>query len=140
VHQGHAHFTTIEEIPASKVITTSKFLVNNHPTVVLFDSSASHSFINPSFASKFGQRIAAIDKGGYCISADGNNIATNQIVKDALINIEGHEYTSHLVLLPGLGIDVILGMNWMSGHGVLIDTSTHVVMLRDPINNEAFLV
>jgi hypothetical protein len=31
-------------------------------------------------------------------------------------------------------------MNWMSGHGVLIDTSTHVVMLRDPINNEAFLV
>jgi hypothetical protein len=28
----------------------------------------------------------------------------------------------------------------MSGHGVLIDTSTHVVMLRDPINNEAFLV
>jgi hypothetical protein len=39
-----------------------------------------------------------------------------------------------------LGIDVILGMNWMSGHGVLIDTSTHVVMFRDPINNEAFLV
>ena len=28
----------------------------------------------------------------------------------------------------------------MSGHGVLIDTSTRVVMLRDPINNEAFLV
>jgi hypothetical protein len=57
-----------------------------------------------------------------------------------MFNIKGHEYTSHLVILPGLGIDVILGMNWMSGHGVLIDTSTHVVMLRDPINNEAFLV
>jgi hypothetical protein len=67
-------------------------------------------------------------------------IATNQLVRDAYINIEGHEYTSHLVVLPGLGIDVILGMNWMSGHGVLINTSTHVVMLRDPINNEAFLV
>jgi hypothetical protein len=39
-----------------------------------------------------------------------------------------------------LGIDVILGMNWMSDHGVLIDTSTHMVMLRDPIDNEAFLV
>jgi hypothetical protein len=57
-----------------------------------------------------------------------------------MFNIKGHEYSSHLVILPGLGIDVILGMNWMSGHGVLIDTSTHVVMLRDPINNEAFLV
>jgi hypothetical protein len=70
----------------------------------------------------------------------GNNIATNQLVRDACINIEGREYTSHLVVLPSLGIDVILGMNWMSGHGVLIDTSTHVVMLRDPINNVAFLV
>jgi hypothetical protein len=59
---------------------------------------------------------------------------------DACINIESHEYTSHLVVLPGLGIDVILGMNWMSGNGVLIDTSTHVVMLRDPIKNDAFLV
>ena len=49
-------------------------------------------------------------------------------------------YTSDLVILPGLGIDVILGMKWMSGHGVLIDTSTRVVMLRDSISKEAFLV
>ena len=49
-------------------------------------------------------------------------------------------YTADLVVLPGLGIDVILGMKWMSGHGVLIDTSTRVIMLRDPISNEAFLV
>ena len=28
----------------------------------------------------------------------------------------------------------------MSGHGVLIDTSTRVIMLRDPISKEAFLV
>ena len=49
-------------------------------------------------------------------------------------------YTSDLVVLLGLGIDVILGMKWMSSHGVLIDTSTRVVMLRDPISKEAFLV
>ena len=44
------------------------------------------------------------------------------------------------MVLPGLGIDVILGMNWMSSHGVLIDTSTRVVMLRDLGNQEGFLV
>jgi hypothetical protein len=96
--------------------------------------------MSPSFASKFDQRIVTLDKGGYCISAAGNNIATNQLVINACISIEGREYTFHLVVLPGLGIDLILGMNWMSGHGILIDTSTHVVMLRDPTNNEAFLV
>jgi hypothetical protein len=54
LHRGHAHFTTIEEIPAGEVVTAGKFLVNNHPVVVLFDSGASHSFISPSYASKFG--------------------------------------------------------------------------------------
>ena len=49
-------------------------------------------------------------------------------------------YTADLVVLPGLGIDIILGMKWMSGHGVLINTSTRVIMLRDPISQEAFLV
>jgi len=39
-----------------------------------------------------------------------------------------------------VGIDVILGMKWMSGNGVLIDTTTRVVMLRDPNTKEAFLV
>ena len=56
------------------------------------------------------------------------------------ISISNWEYTTDLVVLPGLGIDVILGMIWMSGHGVLIDTSTRVVMLREPDSKNAFLV
>jgi hypothetical protein len=56
------------------------------------------------------------------------------------IEISDQEFTVDLVVLPGVGIDVILGMKWMSGNGVLINTSTRVVMLRDPIDKKAFLV
>ena len=45
-----------------------------------------------------------------------------------------------LIVLPGLAIDVILGMSWMSDHGVLIDTSTRTIMLREPKGGNAFLV
>ena len=45
-----------------------------------------------------------------------------------------------LIVLPGLAIDVILGMSWMSGHGVLIDTTTRTIMLRAPKGSNAFLV
>ena len=45
-----------------------------------------------------------------------------------------------LIILPGLAIDVILGMNWMRGHGVLIDTTTRTIMLREPKGSNAFLV
>jgi hypothetical protein len=43
-------------------------------------------------------------------------------------------------VLPRLGIDVILGMKWMSGHGVLTHTSIRTIMLRKPKGVGAFLV
>ena len=77
----------MEEISSGEVVTASMFLVNHNPTVVLFDSGASHSFMSPTFASKYDQKIFVVDKGGYYISAAGSNISTNQIVKDVLIQI-----------------------------------------------------
>ena len=77
----------MEEIPSGEVVTAGMFLVNHHPLVVLFDSGASYSFMSPTFASKYDQKIFVVDKGGYCISAAGSNISINQIVKDVRIRI-----------------------------------------------------
>ena len=68
------------EIPSGKVVIAGKFLMNQHPTVVLFDSGASHSFMSPAFASKYNQKVIIVSTGSYCISAAGSNISTNQIV------------------------------------------------------------
>jgi hypothetical protein len=48
------------------------------------------------------------------------NIPTNQVVSDVEFEIEGQKYLITLVVLPGMGIDVMLGMNWMSQNGTLI--------------------
>ena len=65
------------EIPSSEVVTAGKFLVNQHPAVVLFDFSASHSFMSPVFASKYNQKVITLSMGSYCIVAAGSNISTN---------------------------------------------------------------
>jgi hypothetical protein len=57
-----------------------------------------------------------------------------------LISISNREYIIDLVVLPGLGINIILGMNWMKGQRVLINTSTRTIMLREPKGKDAFLV
>jgi hypothetical protein len=139
-HQGNVHYNSIEEIPSGEVVTAGKFLVDQYSIVVLFDSGASHSFISPMFALKFAHKWHTVEDGGYCIRAASGNISTNQVVRDLEFEIEGRKYSLTLVVLPGLGIDVILGMNWMSQNGVLIDTSTRVVMLRDPTDQKGFLV
>jgi hypothetical protein len=131
-HQGQVHYNSIKEISSGEVVTAGKFLVDQHSVVVLFDSGASHSFISPLFASKFSHKLHIVESGGYCIRAASGNIPTNKVVSDVEFEIDGRKYLITLVVLPGLGVDVILGMNWMSQNGVLIDTSTRVVMLRDP--------
>jgi hypothetical protein len=122
------------------VVTAGKFLVNDHPAVVLFDSGASHSFVSSTFASEHKLNVITIAKGGYCISVVGNNIMTNQVVKDVKNEIGDREFLADLVVLLGVEIDVILGMKWMSGNGVFINTTTRMVMLRDPIDEKGFLV
>ena len=76
-HQGHVNYTNMTEIPSGEVVTTGKFLVNQHPTVVLFDSSASYSFMSPVFASKYNQKVITLSMGSYCISVARSNISTN---------------------------------------------------------------
>jgi predicted aspartyl protease len=131
---GQVHYTSIKDVPSIEVVTVGKFLVDQHPAVLLFDSGASHSFMSHMFASKFLHKLHTVESGGYCIRAASGNIPTNQVVTDVELEIEGQTYLVILVVLHGLGIDVILGMNWMSKNGVLIDTSTWVAILRDPTN------
>jgi hypothetical protein len=65
------------EIPTGQVVTAVMYLVNQHPTIVLFDSRASHLFMSQTFASGYNQKINFVDKGGYCISSAGASISTN---------------------------------------------------------------
>jgi hypothetical protein len=44
VRQGKLNFTTLEELPEGAPIMTGTFSVFNQPTLILFDSGASHSF------------------------------------------------------------------------------------------------
>ena len=137
---GYVNYTAIEEVPMGEVVTASMFLVNKLPAIVLFDSRDSHSFMSQTFASKHHQKIIEVDKGGYSINSAGATISMNQLVRDVLISVQEMEYTMDLIILLGLAIDVILGMNWMRGHGVLTDTTTGTIMLRERKGGNAFLV
>ena len=81
--------TNITDIPLGEVVTAGKFLVDQHPVVVLFDLGASHSFISPTFASKFMQKTYTIEGEGYCIRVASGTIPTKLVVGDVQFEIEG---------------------------------------------------
>jgi len=113
----------VEAIPAGELVTAGKILVNQCDELVLFDLGAPHSFVSSDFVSMHNLKAVTLDKGSYCISAIGYNVSTNQVVLGATLEIGDRQFLANLVVLPGVGIDVILGMKLMSGNGVLIDTT-----------------
>jgi hypothetical protein len=70
----------VDEIPEGEPVTTGKFPVNQNPTVVLFDSGSSHSFMSQVFARKHEQLCIDLSYG-YRISSAGADVLTNQMLE-----------------------------------------------------------
>jgi hypothetical protein len=47
-----------------------------------------------------------------------------------------HTYHLQFMVLPGHGIDAILGMNWLKVYGVVLDLKRRVVELRLPSSED----
>jgi hypothetical protein len=106
------HHTTVDEIPEGEPVTAGKFLVNHHPAVVLFDSKSSHSFMSQAFARKHEQLCTDLSYG-YRISSAGADMLTNKMIRGATLELGSQKFRVNLVVMPGLVLDVIIGMNWM---------------------------
>jgi hypothetical protein len=122
------NYTTMEDIPEGKQVLTNMFSLNGCPIVILFDFGVTHDFISKACIQK-SQLIIQHISTPYLIKILGGKINTNQLVKNAPLNLGGKEYKTCLIVLEGQGIDVILGMDWMKAHMALLDIATQVVHL-----------
>jgi len=131
IYPARVHHTSMEEIPEGEPVTASMFHVNQHLVVVLFDSGSSHSFISQAFVRKHDQPIGELGCG-YRISSAGADVLTNKAVTGATLDISGRRFRVNFVVMPGLVLDVIIGMNKMTDWGAVIDAGHRTLSLKDP--------
>jgi hypothetical protein len=110
VYPSRVLLTTADEITDREIVMVGTFLVNDHSVVVLFDSGSSHSFMSTAFAHRFNQSSVEVGHK-YWISLAGAKVFTNRIVRGATLKIEGREFRAQLIVMLGLSLDVIMGMN-----------------------------
>ena len=109
-YPARVHHTSIEENPEGEPVTAGMFRVNQHLAVVLFDSGSSYLFMSQAFAQKHSQPVTDLGYG-YRISSAGVDVLTNRVVRGATLDISGRVFRVNLVVMPGLVLDVIMGMN-----------------------------
>jgi hypothetical protein len=130
----------VEEAQDAPDVVIGMLLINDTSAVVLFDSGASHSFISAAYVGKHNLPLALI-RCQIIVSSLGGDMPTRQLCpKVNLKNKRGVDFVANLIVLESKGIDVILGMDWLSKHMVLIDCAKKSVKLTTPEGKEVEFV
>jgi hypothetical protein len=126
VCQWKVNFTTLSKLTEGAPIMTGTFTIHYQTAVILFDSGATHSFINSKFGTKIGLYYYST-KGAYMIVTPGGKIASNQICRNVPIQLGSNLIKIDLLVLDLEGMDILLGMDWMTRHRVSLDISSRAV-------------
>jgi hypothetical protein len=125
---GRVNHVAMEEAQEVPDVVIGMFFVNNTSAVVLFDSGASHSFISAAYVEKHNLLIALL-RCQMIVSSLGGDMPTRQLCPKVNLKIRRVDFVANLIVLESNGIDVILGMDWLSKHKVLIDCTKKSVKL-----------
>jgi hypothetical protein len=136
VRQGRVKFTTLSELPKGAPVMTVTVSINHQLVIILFDSGATHSFINSKCGTKVGLDFYPI-KGAYMIATPGGKIASNQIYRK--VQLGSNLIKTDLLLLDLEGMDVLLGMDWMTRHRLSLDIFSRAVEIDSP-NHETTIL
>jgi hypothetical protein len=127
MHERVNHMTS-DEAQQPQDVVLGMFLTSSHLATILFDSGASHSFISSSFVMKHSLPTATM-KHTMLVSSPGGEMRTKHICPAVSITIREVDFLSNLILLDSKGIDIILGMDWLSKYDGVIQCARKVVRL-----------
>jgi hypothetical protein len=73
------------------------------------------------------------------IHTPGSRIVANLIAREVPLKLAGYMFPTHLIVLDGQGIDVILGMNCMKLHRAILDIANRLAYHDSPIYGKVAL-
>jgi hypothetical protein len=135
---SRVNYTTMKDVPEGGHVLTGTFSLNGHLIIILFDSGATHEFISKAYTQKRKLAVKSLSTP-YMIRTPGGNVFTKQLAVSTPLNLAGKIYKTHLIVLDGQGIDVILEMNWMRDHKALLNTVARTVRLDSPVHGITIL-
>jgi hypothetical protein len=130
--KGRISFTSVSDIPEGAPVMMGTFSIRGKPIRVLFDSGATHSFMNAKTLSKVGLNSCNTNDA-FTIKTAGGNISSELVTRGVLLELGSKTIDTDHIILGLERMDVILGMDWMNRHKVVLDISERLVEINSPI-------
>jgi hypothetical protein len=131
-YYGRARVNHVDTQEAQQAlgVVLGEFLVEFTPAAVLFDSGASHSFIATGFVEKHGIPTTHLEIP-LVTRTLGLDLLCHLKCSQVRILLSGVVFLADFAVLPSHGIDVILGMDWLTKHNGVISCADKTILLTD---------
>jgi hypothetical protein len=122
---------TAEEAAAAPDVALGEFLVDSVLATVLFDTEAQFSYISTKFVKESLLPTKPRPRPILTSSPLGEKRSTLECRGVKLV-FEGQLFTADLTVLESIGIDVILGMNWLAKQNGMVSCKPRFIQLEHP--------
>ena len=130
-NKGQVNNVSVEEVESQPDAVICKFLVKSFTALILFDTGASHSYILRGFVDNFKLPTLAL-RSPMLVSLPGAEYMASRWCDRLPLTIGSHVFPSGIIILESRGLDIILGMDWLSKYGGNIDCDSKSILLTTP--------
>jgi hypothetical protein len=133
--RARVNHVSVEDAQAALDVIIGMILINDNNAIALFDSGASHSFVAANFVQKHNLPLSML-KNQMIVSSPEGDMHARYVCPKVNILIREVEFIANLIVLESKGIDVILGMDWLSKHKGMINCAKKAVRLTTSSGKE----
>ncbi|CAN1240384.1 hypothetical protein LINGRAPRIM_LOCUS2719 [Linum grandiflorum] len=134
--QGRVYAMTHEEAETATDAVTGTLSILGRALYALFDTGSTHSFISRRFALTL--KVIPEDLGYHfgVRTPVGKTVVVKSIIRNVFLNMEGAHLQANLMLLPFDEFYVIIGMDWLTQHGAVLDCRKKEVKINTSENGK----
>jgi hypothetical protein len=105
--------------------------INNRTLVILIDSGASHSYVDPRVVESLHLMKSKHEKSLLVQLATRTKRKVTELVNSCLVDMKGMSTKAELNILPLGSYDCLIGMDWLDQHHALLDCRNKMVHMPE---------
>ncbi|XP_050919616.1 uncharacterized protein LOC127137174 [Lathyrus oleraceus] len=101
--------------------------INSIPLITIIDTGATHCFVAADCVERLGISLSSLGRDMIVEVPAKGTVSTSLVCKSCPLSIFGKDFVVDLVCLPLVGLDVVLGMDWLKSNYVHINCYNNTV-------------
>ncbi|XP_016195589.1 uncharacterized protein LOC107636604 [Arachis ipaensis] len=119
-HQGRVFAVNANDASKVDPLMRGICLIGDKSLVALYDTRASHSFISFTKVEELGLKVSELPFDLH-VHTPHQIVLTRSGCRQVGFKLEGRDFVHDLICLPMVGLEMILGFDWLSKNRVLLD-------------------